>query len=76
MFANWYPEVEVEKILISLDLTEEVVEEAIDNKVDMIVTHHPFIFKPLKSIRTDLASGKLIKNIIKMILIYILPIQI
>lgn len=59
------PEVEVEKILISLDLTEEVVEEAIDNKVDMIVTHHPFIFKPLKSIRTDLASGKLIKKIIK-----------
>ena len=55
------PEVEVEKILISLDLTEEVVEEAIDNKVDMIVTHHPFIFKPLKSIRTDLASSKLKK---------------
>lgn len=41
---------EVRKILIALDITDEVVRQAIDHKVDLIVTHHPLIFKPCKSI--------------------------
>lgn len=39
---------EVHKILIALDITEEVVQQAVANKVDLIVTHHPLIFKPCK----------------------------
>ncbi|NLM51488.1 MAG: Nif3-like dinuclear metal center hexameric protein [Firmicutes bacterium] len=54
----------VNKVLIALDLTEAVVEEAKKVGADFIITHHPFIFKPLQAIRTDLMPGKLVKEII------------
>ena len=40
----------VEGILICLDVTEAVVDEAITTKHNMIVCHHPLIFKGLKSL--------------------------
>ncbi|MEA4960315.1 Nif3-like dinuclear metal center hexameric protein [Lutispora sp.] len=55
----------VNKIMISLDLPVWVVEEAIENNVDMIVTHHPLIFSPLKKINTDSAIGEKIIKLIK-----------
>ena len=44
---------EVKNIYVALDLTEEVLEKAIEEKADMIVTHHPMIFSPLRTI-TDM----------------------
>lgn len=41
---------EVQGILISLDCTEEVVEEAIEKGCNLIVSHHPIIFKGLKKL--------------------------
>ncbi len=41
---------EVEKVLVSLDVTEEVVQEAKAKGAGMIVSHHPLIFRPLKRI--------------------------
>lgn len=38
----------VKKALISLDCTEEVVQEAIDKGCDLIISHHPIVFKGLK----------------------------
>lgn len=40
----------VKKIMVALDVSPEVVEQAVAQKADMLVTHHPPIFKPLKSI--------------------------
>ncbi|ANZ76839.1 BA75_04095T0 [Komagataella pastoris] len=37
-------------ILLTVDLTTKVAQEAIKNKTDLIVAYHPFIFRPLKSI--------------------------
>jgi dinuclear metal center YbgI/SA1388 family protein len=37
-------------VLVSLDCTEEIVQEAIDNNCNLIVAHHPIIFKGLKKI--------------------------
>lgn len=42
------PHEEVHKILISLDCTEEVVQEAIEKGCNLIVSHHPIVFKGLK----------------------------
>lgn len=42
------PNDEVSKALISLDCTEEVVDEAIAKGCDMIISHHPIVFKGLK----------------------------
>jgi dinuclear metal center YbgI/SA1388 family protein len=44
------PDTEVNGILISLDVTEAVVEEAISKKCNLIVAHHPIIFKGLKKL--------------------------
>ncbi len=41
---------EINKVLISLDVTQEVLEEAIKNKINLIITHHPLIFSPVKKI--------------------------
>ena len=44
------PEKEITKGLITLDITEEVFQEALDEKADIIIAHHPLIFKGLKSL--------------------------
>lgn len=56
---------DVEKILISLDLSENSLKEAIEKNVDMIITHHPFIFGKLSNISLDDKRGKMIRDIIK-----------
>jgi dinuclear metal center YbgI/SA1388 family protein len=43
-------EKEIKSAMISLDVTEEVMDEAIATGCDLIITHHPLIFIPLKNI--------------------------
>ena len=38
---------EIKKVLIALTVTEKVVSEAIENKCDMIISHHPMFVVPL-----------------------------
>jgi putative NIF3 family GTP cyclohydrolase 1 type 2 len=40
----------VKKILLTNDLTEDVMEEAVNLSTDLIISYHPPIFAPLKSI--------------------------
>ena len=54
----------VQRVLTALDVTSEVVAEAIERQVDAIVTHHPMIFKGIKSINTDTMQGKMIKDLL------------
>lgn len=44
------PEMEVTGILLSIDITEEVIDEAIQFKCNLVVSHHPIIFSGLKKI--------------------------
>ena len=44
------PHAEIQKVLVSLDVTEEVVEEARASGAGLIVSHHPIVFKPLRSL--------------------------
>ena len=44
------PKSVVKGVLITLDVTEEVIKEAIEKGVNVVVAHHPLIFKPLKKI--------------------------
>jgi dinuclear metal center YbgI/SA1388 family protein len=41
---------EIHTVLITLDVTEEVIDEAVSNKCDIVVSHHPVIFRGLKSL--------------------------
>ena len=57
---------EVNKVLVCLDVTTAVVDEAIDNGINLIVSHHPLIFKPLKSLNfTDDFKSNIIRNLIQ-----------
>jgi dinuclear metal center YbgI/SA1388 family protein len=55
----------VENVLVALDVTEEVVEEAIAKNAQLIIAHHPPIFRPLKKIATDTPAGRMIAKLIK-----------
>lgn len=43
----------IKKVLVTLDVRPEVVQEAISEKVDLIIAHHPPIFRPTKNLVTD-----------------------
>ena len=51
------PEDEASSVLIGLDCTEKLIDEAIECGADMIVTHHPLIFSGLKKISPEDAIG-------------------
>lgn len=52
----------VNKIIFALDCTEDVINQAISCGADLIVTHHPVIFKPISEVTADNLVYKLIKN--------------
>nr|WP_330372996.1 Nif3-like dinuclear metal center hexameric protein [Lacrimispora celerecrescens] len=55
---------EVKKVFIALDATDEVVEYAVQWGADLLITHHPLIFKPLNKINDkDFISRRIIKLI-------------
>lgn len=56
---------EVKGILVALDVTPEILQQAITQNVQMIISHHPLLFRPLKSMRTDTVLGNMIKEAIK-----------
>lgn len=58
-------EKEVKKILVTLEANEKVVDEAIKNKVDLIITHHPFIFSKINRVNSQDLKGRLIIKLIK-----------
>lgn len=52
---------EVKRVMVTLDATKEVISQAVEEKVDMLVTHHPMIFSSLKQINEDgIASEKIL----------------
>ena len=51
------PEDEVTSVLLALDCTPELVDEAVRCGADMIITHHPLIFSGLKKISPDDLTG-------------------
>lgn len=57
----------VSKVLIALDCTLETVELAKKNACELIVTHHPVIFSPLKNLLAESIPAKLLKNGISVI---------
>ena len=53
----------VKRVLAALELTPSVTEEAISWGADLILTHHPFIFKPFKSINDDTPEGRMLLDL-------------
>ncbi len=65
------PEAELKGVVVCLDVTREVIDQAIDLGANVIISHHPLIFSGLKSLSyQDVLGAKLIKAIKNDILIY------
>ncbi|MBO5342126.1 MAG: Nif3-like dinuclear metal center hexameric protein [Lachnospiraceae bacterium] len=57
-------EKEIRKVLISVDITDEVIDEAVRHGADMIIAHHPLIFSKInKVVATDLTGRRIIRMI-------------
>ncbi|PLS01175.1 Nif3-like dinuclear metal center hexameric protein [Neobacillus cucumis] len=55
----------VERVMIALDVLENVIDEAIEKDVQLIIAHHPMIYRPLKNLLTDTTQGKMIEKLLK-----------
>lgn len=60
-FGN--PTASVKKVLVTLDVTSDVIDEAIKNDVNLIVSHHPFMFSPLLNLNYTSVLGRNLKKI-------------
>lgn len=58
-------ELQVSKILVAVDLTEAVIDEAIRLNANLILTHHPLLLKPIDSVAEDKLKGSLIAKLIQ-----------
>lgn len=56
---------EVNKVLVSVDLTQAVVDEAESLGVDLILTHHPVLYKPISAISENQPKGALLSRVIR-----------
>jgi dinuclear metal center YbgI/SA1388 family protein len=59
------PDREIEKALVTLDLTMEVLEEAVKEDYGLIISHHPLIFSGLKRINGKSEVEKMLMKAIK-----------
>ena len=56
---------EVKKVLIALEVNSKAIDKAIQERVDVIISHHPLIFKSLKKITKDDMIGSRIMRLLK-----------
>lgn len=56
---------EVCSVLCALELNPMVLNEAINRDVDLIVTHHPILFRPIKNLCEDDAQGRLLCSLVR-----------
>ncbi|MBR1580735.1 MAG: Nif3-like dinuclear metal center hexameric protein [Selenomonadaceae bacterium] len=59
------PSAGVEKILVCLDVGLGAIERAVEIGAQMIVAHHPMIFRPIKNVRLDRPLGRRLSLLLK-----------
>jgi dinuclear metal center YbgI/SA1388 family protein len=55
----------IKRVMFAHDITDKVLNKAINEKVDLIMSHHPFIFKSIKNITNNDEKGRMILKTIK-----------
>ena len=56
---------EVRRVLCTLDVTEEIVDYAIEQCFDLIISHHPLIFRPISSVTEDTPTARKVIKLIE-----------
>ena len=60
-----FPEQEVSRILVVLDITLEAIREAQSMGAEVLVSHHPVIFTPMKSVLSDTPDGRRVIELLR-----------
>ncbi|MEE9225283.1 MAG: Nif3-like dinuclear metal center hexameric protein [Bacteroidota bacterium] len=55
----------VRRILLALDISDSVLREAVQKKVDLVITHHPLIFRSLRSVTNSDRAGSLVSALVR-----------
>ena len=56
---------DVRRVLVTLDVTDTVIDEARRKNIDVIISHHPLIFQPLRTIHSDERTGRLLSRLVR-----------
>ncbi len=56
---------QVSKVLVAVDLTDSVIDEAVTIGANLIITHHPLLLKPVETVTDEKLKGSLIAKLIK-----------
>ncbi|MDO4805409.1 MAG: Nif3-like dinuclear metal center hexameric protein [Lachnospiraceae bacterium] len=56
---------EIRKVLVSLDVTDDAVDAAVRCGADLILTHHPLLFRPLKTVNEQDFIARRVRKLIK-----------
>lgn len=56
---------EVKKVMVAVEATQDIIDNAINEKVDMLIVHHPLIFNGIKDIKENDFIGKRLYSLIK-----------
>lgn len=64
-------EKEIHKVFVALDATDEVITQAEEIRADLLLTHHPLIFKPLKKVNDEDFVGRRILRLIQADICYV-----
>jgi dinuclear metal center YbgI/SA1388 family protein len=59
------PSAPANRILVALELTNAVLDEAVQARADLVVVHHPPIFRPLKALRFDTPVGSRLARLVR-----------
>lgn len=55
----------VNKMMLSLDITREVIDQALKEEAELLISHHPLFFTPLKEINLTKREGQIIQKALK-----------
>ncbi len=55
----------IQRVMMTLDVRPEVVQEAIDKEIDLLIAKHPPIFRPVKRLNTDNPQEKMYADLLK-----------
>ena len=56
---------ELKKVMVALTPGEGAVQAAVEAQADLLLTHHPLIFKPMKQVNEDTATGRIVRTLIR-----------
>lgn len=59
------PDREVKKVFFTLDITEKAASYAIENGYDLIISHHPLIFRPISNVAFDKSVSRTVMMLVK-----------